>query len=1177
MKWTTDQQEAIYARGGNLLLSAAAGSGKTSVLVERVIQLALEGTGVDRMLIVTFTRAAAADMKRKLIERLTDAASERAELRGQVARVERASILTIHAFCADLLRAHFEAAGVDPAFRVPEEAELNQIKTRALEEAVDAAYARMDGDMAALDYGRGVEQVSRLALETARFACARPDRDAFFQNAMLQSGAGGGAKWFNELFESARRALRDALALSRKALELCALPLGPVHYAPALQSDVDFLESALRCADYAALKRALDPYSAARLPVKRASKEEADPEKERLRALARMLRDQAKKKITAERDALIAPEDALEDIQKNAGALRALKALAEDYLERLARHMARRSLLSFDDLERYALIALSNEQVAQAVRARFDYVFVDEYQDVSDMQEAILSRVSRPDNLFMVGDVKQSIYRFRQAEPTLFIQKYHDYARGQGGRLIALRQNFRSRPSILHFTNRVFERLMRGGDSEVEYDEAARLRPGAAFCGEDEPVEIALLFDHPPDAPEDAAALEEEAPDMAQDAFDEDEGAQLTRAEREGAWIARRIKQLLGAPYYDAREGAQRSLRPRDFVVLVRARSAMAAIERALKAESVPVYVDAADGYLGAIEVRVALALLQVIENRRRDAELLSVLRSPIVDFSSTDLAAIRAGCMEGSFRDACLSCMADSKSELGKRLSRFEARLDDWRALSRGLPLSQLIDTALRESGYYAYVGAMPMGAQRQANLDLLITYASQFDQAQPGALTGFLRYILRIGERGDDMGAAHTLGENDDVVRVMTVHKSKGLEFPVVVAAQLGRALSRKGYTGELLIHRTLGAGMMLNDMDLSSRRDTLPRRAIARRYALEDLNEETRILYVLLTRAIDRLILVGSASSYDTLRLRVDVARGAALTSASYLDMLLPAAADFPGGEALGGSGAACGARVRLSLIHGAQLSLGGDAQSDAPPRADQPDEARVEAALRRLAWRYPFAGDELSPLKVTVTGLTREVASPVAAPPIERRPRFLTEDALTPTERGTLAHAALMGLELAPLRGLDGGRLRAQIDRQLELMLRDGRLYAPVDGALIQRFISSPTGQRMLRAGEVHREWAFTLRMDAREALPDSGAEGQEILVQGVIDCCFMEEGDWVLLDYKTDRASDKRALLERYRPQLALYARALSEITRRPVKQCLLCLLRGGDVLNADIAMDVKGK
>ena len=208
---------------------------------------------------------------------------------------------------------------------------------------------------------------------------------------------------------------------------------------------------------------------------------------------------------------------------------------------------------------------------------------------------------------------------------------------------------------------------------------------------------------------------------------------------------------------------------------------------------------------------------------------------------------------------------------------------------------------------------------------------------------------------------------------------------------------------------------------------------------------------------------------------------------------------------------------------------------------------------------------------------MTGLTREVASPVAAPPIERRPRFLTENALTPTERGTLAHAALMGLELAPLRGLDGGRLRAQIDRQLELMLRDGRLYAPVDGALIQRFISSPTGQRLLRAGEVHREWAFTLRMDAREALPDSGAEGQEILVQGVIDCCFMEEGGWVLLDYKTDRASDKRALLERYRPQLALYARALSEITRRPVKQCLLCLLRGGDVLNADIAMDVKGK
>ena len=1111
MAWTQDQQRAIEARGENLLLSAAAGSGKTTVLVERVLSLIQEDASVDRMLIVTFSRAAAADMKAKLTARLARRAQEDPSLASQVEKVERASVCTLHAYCIDVLRDHFEAAGVDPTFRVLDDGESSLLKARALEQTLEQALSQPTPQLQELLYGRDLKALSSLVLELYEFSQARPDPQAWLDQFLESTPRDGGREWQEVLVQRCRQMIQEAAAQVRCACQLAKQ--GPQVYLPALEADLSALEALSALTGYEALRQRLAAYAQPRLSPLRGEKDAWVLD---LAQQIKELRKDQKAGIASARDMLLPLPEAMADQQALLPACQALNRLTKDFAQTLWRLKQDRSALTFSDLEHAALRALSDPRVAQAQQSRFDYLFVDEYQDVSDLQEAIVQKVAGPGRLFMVGDVKQSIYRFRQAEPSLFIEKYAGYGQGQGGQLICLSQNFRSRPAILNLVNRIFQRVMSGPTAELQYDQAAQLNPGAAFEGEDPPVQVWLL--------EKGAA--------------QGEAAELTQAQAEGALAARRIQQMLGTPFYDLRQQRQRPLCPGDVAVLARTRASLSACEEMLRAAGIPCYLDASEGYFDALEVRVALQLMATVENQLRDFPLLAVLRSPIVGLTSTQLAQVRAGHLQGPFYQAVQAQM-DKEGALADKLRAFYQQLSRWRALSRALPLAQWLDLVLMESGYYAYVGGMPGGAGRQANLDLLCAYASQFEANQSDGLTGFLDYISEMGGAGSDMGTAHTLGEGDDVVRLMTVHKSKGLEFPVVLALGLGRSLTGRSASGELRCHRRLGVGLYFNDPELGTQRDTLCRRAVCCLQRREALEEEKRILYVMLTRAQHQLILIGSPASAQAAQTRWQMLEDAPLEPDNFLDMIMP----YLGYDA------------QVCWLQEQEQSLPAP-----PPPQQEPgqDETLIQEFAAAFAWRYPHQDQALAPLKLTASGLNREITGPAAIPPTAQRPGFLSQQGMTAAERGTLIHNALSALDLTALRDC------SDLDQALAAQLQD--LYArnlvsqPVDAAPLSAFFRRPAGQRLLASSQVRREWPFNLRMSAQEAL---GVESQaRVVVQGVVDCCFIEDGKWVLLDYKTDRMEDED-LLRRYRAQVDLYRKALERITGISVKESLLCLLSAG--------------
>ena len=1136
-KWTDEQLSAIEARGENLLLSAAAGSGKTTVLVERVLRLVLEdGADVDRMLVVTFTRAAASDMRAKLSKKLGErAAAGDARCREQTLRLERASITTLHAFCADFLRTHFEAAGVDPAFRVLDDAIARQLLDEALDEALEAAYEAGGEELLRLDYGRGPKDVRALTEALVKVLEERPEPEKWLAEA-CGCGPERLALWAGELTRGAKR---DVAKARTSLLQARALPGCPPHYAAAIEKDLAMLDELAAIDEYDPLARAMAEVRFARAAGGRKSEPVDEGALEAVKRLRESAKDALKKAALMDHPAA----QAFADMRALEPELRTLGALAMDASRRFEEKKAEQSGLTYADLERRALDALRNDDVAASVRERFDYVFVDEYQDTSDIQEAIVARVCRADNRFMVGDVKQSIYRFRMAEPKLFLDKYERFRRGEGGRLIPLTRNFRSRPTVLSFVNLVFERAMTGGDSEIVYDELARLNPGNPDAEPGAPVEIHIL--------------DRAAGDGADEAV-----AELKGAEREGLFIARQIRRMMAE---------DPTLRYRDFAVLTRAKSsAFTPMLPMLLGAGIPAYADGAAGYFAAPEIVLTLSMLRLVANRRSDVELIGVLRSPAAGLSAEELARIRSEHRDMSFLDAALKTAYGDDPDgdlpadgLAARLRAFFEMLDSWRLRAGAVGLGELVRAVLDESGFYVYAGALPGGAQRQANLDRLAADADAFDAAISGSVTRFLKHTERLRARGDG-DAAHLLGENDDVVRLMTVHKSKGLEFRVVFGALLGKSYAA-GREGLLSAHRDLGIGIAYYDPGLRAKRKTLAQSAITERQSREDAAEEMRILYVLLTRAQERLVLVGSVRDYARAENRWDALMDAPGMAGSYLDLLMSArAAAQRDGRPL----------FSAVTVHSAsELTMDGPGARDPRARFDEimesPERFADPALDDELSWRYP---DELSarkPLKLTVSGLLRELEGPEQLPELAERPAFLADESasrMTGAERGTAYHRAMQLMELAALRGLEGRALADCIREMLDGFAAQKRMTQAqrdaVKPSMLARFLSGEAGQRLLRAGEVRREWPFNVMLRADEALSAQEAGrfgGEELLVQGTVDCCFIEDGQWVLMDYKTDRG-DAQTLRERYRPQLSVYALALERITGIPVKEKLLCLL-----------------
>ncbi len=1127
-EWTQGQREAINARSSETLVSAAAGSGKTAVLIEHVLTLLRQGGKVERLLIITFTRAAAAELRERLTAALDREAPGNAHLRAQRLAMRRAQISTLHVFCHSILRRHFQACDVDPMARIGETQALEPLLIRALDESMEEMCQSEDADAQALLRQYGDAQIVDMARQLYNFLRAQADPHGWMEK-VLADPAGRGMKPFEDILRrECLMRLEGAIQLSAQCKKLLTLPRAPMHLEATAENDrqvLEMLASEVRAGRlqggetrFAARARApkgvdFDPLLAERFSSLR----------DRMKALAQ----EARSMLAAD------PQEERAQVAFTVPALRALARLVWAMDEKYSRYKEAKNLLDYGDLEHKALQALADPQVCESVAAGYDAIFVDEYQDVSAIQEAIVRRVHNANNrLFMVGDVKQSIYRFRLADPTLFLRKYEEFGdeNTAKSRRILLSSNFRSRGNVLAAVNSVFERAMRRGATEIDYDERAQLRAGVPTAG-DPPVQLHLIAGD--------AAEEEEA------------GESRSGWMYEAQLAAKLIASLVGQPVRD--KTGERPLRYRDCVILLRSASGRAPqIARILAAEGVPAFSDADGQYFDLPEVRDMLNLLRVLDNPYQDVALLSTLRCPCFSFTSARLAHLR---LQDETRQKPFYKLFFARRGIDADVTNVCEKLDEWRFMAHYLGVDELIWEILQRTGLYARAGAQKNGAMRQANLRLLIERARS--EATRYSLHDFL-LTSDMARRVGDTGAAREMSENDDVVRIMTLHKSKGLEFPVVIMMELARAFRMPSESELLRCDAQTGVALKRVDDEERLTGHTLCGRALGYKRMREIRAEEARLLYVGMTRARERLILLASPRSMEKAREVWELPAGdyAAGCARCMLDWI---------GQALT-EGLDTGCDVLFTARNGSEWeikyhqkdefkqTLPAEAPFVMPGKGEE--DPRLPARMAHKSYEHHY-------LKTSVTALLRAQApidegmeetieSKRRALRIEQKPKAVPDYMLDKkpggAERGTAMHKALCAL--APEK---------EIAPQLDVLCEMG-YFSPEERKLLrigdlERFFDSELGRRARQADGMRREWSFCLM------------EG-DILVQGVIDLCFVENGAWVAVDYKTDRCPAER-LPEMYGDQIRWYARALRTLTGREVEELWLYSLHEGRAIRVN--------
>ncbi|TNJ64164.1 helicase-exonuclease AddAB subunit AddA [Paenibacillus hemerocallicola] len=1301
--WTDEQWEAVRLRGSDILVAAAAGSGKTAVLVERIIRRITderEPVDVDRLLVATFTNAAAGEMRQRIREAIEKRLAEHPEsehLRRQIALIHRASITTLHSFCLDVIRRHHQRIRLDPAFRIANETEAELMRQDILSDLLEEQYGQSEDDSAfwrladAFGGERGDDALFRLVQRLYDYSRSHPwpdfwllDTAGKFEPSSDEAGETSGESdpWRKALIADVKLELQGMASLLEEALRLCSQPGGPMPYTDNMKDDLVQIEGAI-----AAAERSWDGLFAA-IRDTAFGKLNACRGKEYDKALqerVKQLRDRAKKQFADIREELFerTPEQYAAEMAEMAPVVRKLAELVIEFGERYRLKKAEKGLVDFSDLEHYSLDILRHpdsspgrlipSDAAEQYRDQFVEILLDEYQDTNTVQEAIVSLISRPapGNRFMVGDVKQSIYRFRLAEPGLFMDKYRSFEPSgednpSGGRKIDLARNFRSRTEIVDGVNYIFKQIMTERVGEMDYDEAARLVCGAVYPGSpnDLAVEMAVMDRGGAASEEDAAegnGIESDDTDDSDDISDiaaagttlEQEEKQAETAQLEARYIVSRIRRMMGqdghTPFqvHDRGTGGLRPIVFRDIVILLRATSQWAPVFMdELRAAGIPGYADLNTGYFTATEVETMLSLLQIIDNPYQDIPVAAVLRSPMFGLNAAELAQIRILGRNKPYYEAVLSYAAGDAempdgtnavhnedeyvAELRSKLSHFIAKLQSWRDEARQGSLSQLIWNVYRETGYYDFVGGMPGGGQRQANLRALYDRARQYEATSLRGLFRFLRFVERMRDSGADLGAARALGEQEDVVRIMSIHKSKGLEFPVVFVAGLGKSFNQTDLGASFLLHKELGFGPMFTDPVLRVACPTLPMLAIRRRMKMEMIAEEFRVLYVALTRPKEKMVLVGTVKSADKAAQKWTRMQDEAdwqlpahemARARSYLDWLGPALIRHPDAGVFRDRGES-GESYFVPAIMTAEpsrwsagiVSSLGYAQAAAAVEVRFADdrmesvaqlepvtgrEEREEADIRldqRFDWTYGYGQateffsktsvSELKRLKDRSFGREDPEAADWAELPLEpdetaagrqnvpgsrsalqslaRRPAFLGKREMTAAERGTIYHAVMQHIPLE--NGISAEDVRITIDRMVSRQLLAPEHRDAVDAEVVASFFREEIGRRLLAADKVYREVPFSYGLPAEEAYPgaEQSVRGETVLVQGIIDCLFEENGGLVLLDYKTDAVYGDRLdmLKERYAVQLGLYAKAIEHIWRRPVKEKVLYFFDG---------------
>ena len=1215
MNWTAEQARAIELREKNILVAAAAGSGKTAVLVERIKKLILEGEcSIDRMLIVTFTNAAAAEMKEKIERAIEKEAEENPGqvrlLKQQLERLPLANISTFHAFALEVIRRFFYLINVDPNFKICDNVQQELLKEQALDELLKeyfdaespeffAFLNKYSGDRNELKFRQTVrktfEVIQSLPEPFPWLSAAAGNLDSDFETF-----ASGKIPQF--IMEDASLRFEEALgSILRFAEEAERLAHeGVAEITAAYVNIASELRDAARSGDFEALRALLSSVKMPSLLKKYFKPDDSHPQAEL---------EEFKEKLEAARVPL---KDAVTSLKKDFfyDSLASLHAeiretfpdaafflkVMEDYRDIFAGLKKERGVVDFSDIEHFAFEILKDEEAASYYREKFAYIFIDEYQDSNLLQEALIARIKRENNLFMVGDVKQSIYKFRLAEPEIFQARYRDFADEQNraeaegvqavSEKIDLNKNFRSKESVIRFINRVFDAAMPG------YDENAALHLGDPF-GHNCNFEPKLFLAETP---------------WDEDSELDDELKTMIKAEKEALAAARIIKDSLGKTIFDSKRGIERPLEKGDIVILLRGIKNYGDIfYKTLSDNNLPAYVDDNDGYFDTMEINMFLSLLEIIDNEKQDIPLITVMRSEIWHFSVNELAGIRAACTERcSYHDAVLRYAEDGPDTVLRQKCRDAfSDLAAWRQEARLIPLEELVWKLMLDTGFYIAMGAMPSGSRRQANLRALCDKALAYRKAQGGSLYSFVQYIDAVKQHKVAMGQVKMAAEGDDTIRIMTIHKSKGLEFPMVLLAGFCRRLNYTRPGSEIAVHKDIGIGFPLVNYEESWMKTTLIQNIIRVKLHREEVEEEKRILYVAMTRAKDILYILGMVDDFNE---AVSALVKAAPGDSSYFSMCGrriyedPEARGYISNEALRAlsEGTRRSAAQALALLEiGVESPIG---------------NVRLSKDVeRRLTFEYPFAAD----LKIKSKYAVSEIAAGDEADISLSEPKsFKAHDKFTLAQIGTITHKVLEKIDFnSAFAGTDthakpaAEDMQEYVDTLVESMVRDEFLSKEeaetVNPKMIGRFIVSPLGLRMAAAAKAAAARAAapqSIRSQSAEVPPaaskstaaakeKSGSSdflglqrerpfnlvleqaGAQSIVQGIIDCFFEEGGELVLVDYKTtgvgsegEFAARRESIRARYAMQIDLYRRALEAATGKHVKEAYLYLTNLGETI-----------
>ncbi|HFL2425401.1 TPA: helicase-exonuclease AddAB subunit AddA [Clostridioides difficile] len=1257
-KWTKEQLEVIESRECNLLVAAAAGSGKTAVLVERIIQMITSRENpidIDKLLVVTFTNAAASEMRERIGDAIGKALDENPEnkhLQNQLVLLNKSSITTIHSFCLDVIKSNFHRINLDPNFRIGDQTECAILKQEAIEEVFEDLYEERDEGFLNLveSYAErgGDKEVQDIILGIYSFAMASPepkkwlidsaerfniDENFDFSQSIWARAILDTVKIeINGLCLNMERALKEVESIEE--LETFAEKLS-VEY----KKIADISQACNKSWDEAYKKMASMSFENYVKGVKRISKDAPSYIKES-KEKAKTIRDKTKKSLESIVSATFNKDnDSIrEEIKYLYNIVKPISSVVLRFEEEYSNKKREKGIIDFNDIEHFALNILTDvdekgnivpSDIAVGYRNKFYEIFIDEYQDSNLVQEVLLKAVANTEtpNRFMVGDVKQSIYRFRQAKPELFLQKYNNYndKKGSSHRKIMLYKNFRSREEVVDAVNYIFENIMNENIGEIEYTEKERLNLGANFNVDTDEKSIIggateiHLIQKDNKLDDDIINDKDDRINNKEDEIEEEE--KLDNIQLEARMVGNIIKDLMKVnedgkiqKVYDKGIDGYRPVEFRDIVILLRATSAWAPVfADELMNMDIPTYADVGVGYFDTIEIKTILSLLQIIDNPMQDIPLISVLKSPIFGFTPEDLIDIRVQSKDKIFYEVLKSTaeydgFTDSQNENESEFipseecinksKDFLIKLKEFKEKSMYMSTDEFIWYLYTRTGYYAYVGALPGGSQRQANLKVLFERAKQFEETSLKGIFNFVNFIDKLKKSSSDMGSAKTLGENANVVRIMSIHKSKGLEFPVVICSAMGKNFNTQDFKKSILYHHNLGYGPQFVDYERRISFPSIAKEALKSKINIENLSEEMRVLYVAFTRAKEKLIITGSTrniqdsikrwsngiESLDTIS-QYEILKGK-----NFLDWIMPCVLRH---RDLSNLLEEVGLDAVFNVEHNSKWygklwnknDILVEKKSDEEKESieeilekidvDNPDSDYYSEIEEKLNYIYPYEFSTRKPATISVTEIKKiqnnyeeELINTIFEQKvILKKPIFIQNEEerekISGTERGTIVHLVMEVLDLKNVSSVND--IKSQIRGFVSKGIITEKQASIVNPYKIYKFFASNIGKRMLNAEIINREKSIYAQVNMKdiyiyEKLINNDDkklyDNESVMLRGIVDAYFEEDNQIVLVDYKTDFVNEENInqIIEKYKKQLDLYADIIETLTGKSVKE-----------------------